>query len=320
MRRLAAGSRSSRTSSESTTSCHRAVEHDLALVQHDDARADLADEIEVVLDQHDAQSGGRARGRLQDLCRSACARAWSARPSARRAAACSARAPAPSPARAPASARARDSRHARAERGRSPVACTTAQRGARQSERRRGASRATAGRTRRIARGGKASSHGQRRRTRWRSGTCGRCPAARMRTAAGARCRGRSARCRPLERSAPSAMQRISVVLPAPFGPTRLEQFAVPRVEGDAVAAPQAAEAVCATAGDLERALAAARKAGERFARRRRSSCPSATALAPAAAGTSPVISRQQALRQRPRSRTRRRRRGSASRRTAGRR
>ena len=34
---------------------HRAVEHDAALVQDDDARADLAHEVEVVLDEQDAE-------------------------------------------------------------------------------------------------------------------------------------------------------------------------------------------------------------------------------------------------------------------------
>ena len=82
---------------------HGAVQHELPLVQHDDARADLAHEVEIVLDQQDAEPILRATSR-PGCGRSTCARLWSTPPSARRAAAPGARAPAPSQAPALASA------------------------------------------------------------------------------------------------------------------------------------------------------------------------------------------------------------------------
>ena len=239
---------------------HRSVEHDLALVQHDHARADLADEIEIVFDQHARTSGGRARAPAAS-CRSACARAWSARPSARRAAGCSVRARAPSPARAPASARARAA--GTACRARPAARWSARSRARRAAERSPRCASTRRGRTRRIRETASASSTVSSSNT---FAVWNLRPMPRRTHAYG----GRrpiswpfSSMC-PLVRSAPSLTQRISVVLPAPFGPTS-ESSSPCRASKVTLRSTLRLPKLFATAAILQRELAAARKARERF-------------------------------------------------------
>ena len=253
---------------------------------------DLAHEIEVVLDEQDGTCRG-PREPPQDAADLRSLRRWSAPPSVRRAApargssastiASSSACFCPATAAAPACP---------ADRSR-PVARTTSHRRLRQRER-GGTAPERRPVVRSRARDAQAFGDGERRRRRSRSGTCGRGRARRSDAAAATRGLAERSRTVPLLRSAPSLRQRISVVLPAPFGPTRLSSSPAAARSVDALEHRQAPKCL-RDVGHRPAALAPRARVVAAAAGR---SDSAATGARPAAAQDQPADGRAQALRQ----------------------
>ena len=193
-------------------------------MQHHDARRDLAHEVEIVLDQDRARSRSRRSGG------GGCRRSWCRSALVRPAVGSSSRTSCGSSASTMASSRAcfnpwrQKPRLLVASRSPSPVSREDARGGGGQRRAVDGLPKGWA-----VAPGAgepKAVGDAQASRRRWPPGICGRGRAPRSGAAQAARSSARRSSPIRRKRSRPSARQRISVVLPAPFGPDQADEFA----------------------------------------------------------------------------------------------